>query len=156
DKPIDIQVTSDGLRVTLFDRAKRPLFVKDTTEFTEWGQFILQSLAWTIDRHGFHVTIDGHSRKGVVAQPNYDEWDLSSAQANTRRRTLVHYAVTPSLSERVTGYADTKPMAGKNPESESNQRISLALTLSAKPKLKDGTLVENPAEKPAEKPAERP
>jgi chemotaxis protein MotB len=27
DKPIDIQVTTDGLRVTLFDRATRPLFV---------------------------------------------------------------------------------------------------------------------------------
>ena len=25
-KPIDVQVTSDGLRITLFDRAKQPLF----------------------------------------------------------------------------------------------------------------------------------
>src|SRR5882672_7853695 len=32
DKPIDIQVTSDGLRVTLFDRGKRPLFLRDTAE----------------------------------------------------------------------------------------------------------------------------
>src|SRR5688500_14980394 len=31
-KPIDIQVTTDGLRVTLFDQAKRPLFTPGTTE----------------------------------------------------------------------------------------------------------------------------
>src|SRR5687767_1401740 len=34
-KPIDIQVTTDGLRVTLYDRAKRRLFVEDTTDLTE-------------------------------------------------------------------------------------------------------------------------
>ncbi|MES2695893.1 MAG: flagellar motor protein MotB [Verrucomicrobiota bacterium] len=55
-KPIDVQVTTDGLRVTLFDRAKTPLFVKDSTELTEWGSFVLQNLAWTIDRHQFNVT----------------------------------------------------------------------------------------------------
>src|SRR4051812_42632313 len=46
EKLIDIQVTSDGLRVTLFDRARRPLFVGNTTQFTEWGQFVMQNLAW--------------------------------------------------------------------------------------------------------------
>ena len=50
-KPVDVQVTTDGLRVTLFDRASRPLFVGDTIEFTDWGTFILQGLAWNIDRH---------------------------------------------------------------------------------------------------------
>src|SRR4051812_35368037 len=35
DKPIDIQVTTDGLRITLFDRAKRPVFLPDSAEFTE-------------------------------------------------------------------------------------------------------------------------
>src|SRR6476620_5347659 len=58
DKPIDIQVTSDGLRVTLYDRANRPLFVDNTTTFTEWGKFVMQNMAWTIDRHRFNVTID--------------------------------------------------------------------------------------------------
>src|SRR5215510_9619896 len=54
-KTIDIQVTTDGLRVTLFDRAKHPLFERESTEFTEWGKFVLQNMAWTIDRHGFNV-----------------------------------------------------------------------------------------------------
>src|SRR5882757_9097858 len=40
DKPIDIQVTSDGLRINLYNRAAKPLFVQDSAEFTEWGRFV--------------------------------------------------------------------------------------------------------------------
>src|SRR5215217_8814659 len=66
NKPIDIQVTSDGLRITLFDRARQPLFVDNTAEFTEWGTFVMQNLSWSVERHGFRVTIDGHTRSKLV------------------------------------------------------------------------------------------
>jgi chemotaxis protein MotB len=133
DKPIDIQVTSDGLRITLFDRAKKPLFTKDTAEFTEWGLYAMQGLAWTIDRHHFKVAIDGHTRKLLEEKTgNYTEWELSSDRANAVRRSLVHYAVESRYIERVTGYAGTKPMDGEKPESETNDRITLSLTLSSK------------------------
>src|SRR5688572_22354440 len=135
-KPIDIQVTTDGLRVTLFDRGKRPLFERDTSELTEWGNFVLQNLAWTIDRHKFNVTIDGHAHHytppaGATPRKGYSSWELSSDRANAARRLLVHYAVEPKHIERVTGYADTKPVAGEPPDSESHQRVTLNLTLTA-------------------------
>lgn len=135
NKPIDIQVTSDGLRVTLFDRASRPLFAKDTAELTEWGRYALQSLAWMIDRHHFRVTIDGHT-SGALADrsADYTMWELSADRANAARRNLVHYAVEPEYIERVTGYAGTRPLPGENPASDSNDRITLSLTLSAKTK----------------------
>jgi chemotaxis protein MotB len=144
-KPVDIQVTTDGLRVTLFDRNKRPLFVGDTAEFTEWGNFILQSLAWTIERHKFHVTIDGHTKGNLdLKRPDYTAWELSADRANASRRLLVHYAVEPTQIERVTGYADTKPMDGETRDSEANHRITLSLTLTAKPRFKDSKSVEPP------------
>ncbi len=147
-KPIDVQVTTDGLRVTLFDRTNQPLFVGNSTEFTEWGSFILQSLAWTIDRHQFHVTVDGHTRAGLqLKKENYTAWELSSDRANAARRLLVHYAVDPSLIERVTGYADTKPLADQAPTAEANQRITLSLTLTAKPRTKDGNAKDGAAGK---------
>ncbi len=132
EKAIDIQVTSDGLRVTLFDRATQPLFVGDTAEFTEWGKFVMQNLSWTIDRHKFRVTIDGHTRSNLHLEDreNYSGWELSSDRANAARRSLVHYAVTPGLIERVTGYADTVPLPNEKPDAESNQRITLSLALS--------------------------
>jgi chemotaxis protein MotB len=143
-KPIDIQVTTDGLRVTLFDRAQRPLFVRDTTEFTEWGTFVLQNMAWTIERHAFNVTIDGHAAGTVSSsKPNYDSWWLSSDRANAARRQLVHYAVDPKQIERVTGYADTRPMKGEiGPD--SHERVTLNLTLATKNRFKDSKLVDQP------------
>lgn len=138
DKPIDIQVTSDGLRITLFDRAKRPLFKNDSTDFTEWGKFIMQNLAWMIDRHQFRVTIDGHTRAPEPAVKSDDHgWDLSAARANASRRTLVYYAVDPGLIERVTGYASTHPLPQQPPSAESNQRVTISLALAAKAKSKD-------------------
>ena len=132
-KPIDIQVTSDGLRITLFDRAKRPLFTDNSSELTEWGKFVLQSMAWIIEHHHFRVTIDGHTRSNLkLDREDYTAWELSTDRANTARRVLVRYAVDPDQIERVTGYADTRPLPKEKPDSEANQRITLSLTLTAK------------------------
>ncbi len=137
-KPIDIQVTSDGLRVTLFDRGSQPLFKDDGVELTEWGVHLMQSMAWLIDRHHFHVTIDGHTREGLVLpREDYSPWELSSDRANAARRKLVYYAVDPALIDRVTGYAATRPLPLEDPRSESNQRITLSLALGTANREKD-------------------
>ncbi len=143
DKPIDIQVTSDGLRISLFDRARKPLFVENTAEFTEWGNFIMQSLAWMIDRHSFSVVIEGHTRKGLeLTSPDYTTWELSADRANAARRSLTYYAVDPGLIARVTGYSDTRPMPYEAPESETNQRVTISLSvLNRSPKSKGDSLV---------------
>lgn len=131
-KPLDVQVTSDGLRITLFDRAQKPLFVGNTAEFSEWGKFVMQNMSWIIDRHHFHVTIDGHTKKTLAFdRADYSTWELSVDRANAARRSLVLYAVDAELIERVTGYAGTKPLTGEDPEAESNQRITLSLSLSS-------------------------
>jgi chemotaxis protein MotB len=139
-KTVDVQVTSDGLRLTLFDRSETPLFVGDTTDFSERGRHLLQNLAWLIDRHKFRVTIDGHTRLlSAPLRENYSAWELSSDRANAARRALVYYAVEAAQIERVTGYADTRPLAGADPGSDSNQRLTLSLTLTAKlPATKSG------------------
>ena len=141
-KPIDIQITSDGLRITLFDRSGRPLFDEAGSDFTPWGRFVMQNLAWLIDRHGFRVTIDGHTRAGTEApkKPDYTGWELSVDRANAARRILVYYAVDPAKIERISGYADTHPLPGEKPAAESNQRITLSLSLSAKSRGEPGTL----------------
>ena len=145
EQPIDIEVTSDGLRLTLFDRANRPLFASDTTDFTEWGKFVMQNLAWIVDRHKFHVTIDGHTRAEMpFVKLDYSAWELSADRANAARRRLVHFAVAPTLIERVTGYADSQPLPGKPANAESNQRLTLSLTLAGKAHFKDGQIVETP------------
>jgi chemotaxis protein MotB len=140
NKAIDVQITSDGLRITLFDRPTKPLFVGNTAEFTDWGKFVTQNLSWMIDRHHFRVTIDGHTKaKLVLERPEYSPWELSADRANATRRNLVFYAVDPALIDRITGYSDTRPLDGELPEAEANQRITLSLSLTG------GKIKEQPA-----------
>ncbi len=137
DKPIDIQVTSEGMKITLFDRAKRPLFRNDSSEFTDWGKFIIENLAWMVDRHHFRVTIDGHTKAPAVAEKTDDHgWELSAARANAARHLLVYYAVDPGQIERVAGYSDTHPLPNEKPDADVNQRVTLSLTLSSKAEAK--------------------
>lgn len=148
EKPIDVEVSADGLRVTVFDRANKPLFVDDTAELTPWGSFVLQNLAWVIDHHRFRVVVDGHTRAHLkLSRDDYSSWELSADRALAARRALVHYAVDESLIERITGYGDTRPLPGISPDSQSNQRITLSLSLSSR-SLKDMKLVEQPASAP--------
>lgn len=134
DPPMNVEVTSDGLRVTLFDRTAQPLFMTDSATLTDWGKMVIQNLAWLIDRQEFRVVISGHTRAGVATnRPDYTDWDLSTDQAQTTRRTLSYYAVDPSRFEQLTGYGSTRPMPGQAPESVHNQRIVLSLSMASRP-----------------------
>ncbi len=134
NNPIQVEVTSDGLRVTLFDRSNQPLFARDSAQFTEWGKMIMQNMAWLVDRQSFRVVIEGHTRAGIVTQqPDYTDWDLSTDQAHAVRRALCYYAVDPSRFERITGFGATKPLPGEPLDSAKNQRIIMSLSMASRP-----------------------
>lgn len=130
ETPVDLEVTSDGLKVTLFDRNSKPLFEKNTAIFTAWGRFAIQNLAWLIERHHLRVVIDGHAPSGfVLPNKDYGVWELTADRANAARRLLQLYAVSALSIDRVVGYADTKPLPNAHPNSEANQRITVSLTV---------------------------
>lgn len=152
DSALNVEVTSNGLRVTLFDRTSQPLFVKDTAEFTEWGNMIMQNLAWLIDRQNFRIVVAGHARAGVVTdRPNYTDWDLSTDQAQATRRLLTYYAVDSSRFEQLTGYGSTKPMQGQMPDAVRNQRIVLSLSMASRPSDVRDSIAKPPRVTPEEK-----
>ena len=131
EKPVEMEVTSDGLKITLYDRAKHAVFKKSSAEITEWGSFVLQNLAWIIERNALKVYIDGHAATpdaATVADASYGPWELTADRSNAARRLLVKYAVNPKEIERVTGYADTKPLPNTPRNSQSNERITVSLS----------------------------
>jgi len=131
DQSVDVAVTSDGLRVNVFDRARHPIFDGNTATFTPWGKFVMQNLAWIVDHNKFRATIDGHAASGtVMPDANYGLWDLTSDRANAARRLLEQYAVDPSKIARVAGYADTQPLPDTAPNAESNGRITVSLSIN--------------------------
>jgi chemotaxis protein MotB len=129
EKAMDMQVTADGLRITIFDRAKHAIFKKGTAEVTEWGRFVLQGLAWTIERNNLKAIIEGHTASGFVpTRPDYSAWELTTDRANMARRMLEQYAVEAKKIERIAGFADTQPLPGQKPDAESNERITISLS----------------------------
>jgi chemotaxis protein MotB len=129
EKPVDVQITSDGLRVILYERTKHAMFKPGAAELTEWGGYILQNLAWLIDRDGLKVFIEGHTAAGQEPRSaDYGPWELTIDRANVVRRTLIKYAVSEKGFERVTGYADSQPLPNKPADSQENERISISLS----------------------------
>ena len=132
NEPIEINVTSDGLRITLYDKGNQALFKPRTSEMTEWGDFILQNLAWVIDRYDFKVRIDSHTpkiSKNEKTSADYDPWTLTSTRADIARKKLIHYALDPKKIERITGFADAHPIPKTSPEDPINQRIEFSLVV---------------------------
>jgi chemotaxis protein MotB len=131
-KPIDITITDDGLKMEIYNRTKKPLFKDNTTEFTEWGNFVFQNLSWLIQRYSFQVYLEGHTPKGLDLGPNknYTPWELSTDRANAARRLLEYYAMTPEKMKRIAGCGDSQPLPNVPADSEDNQRITVSLSLT--------------------------
>jgi chemotaxis protein MotB len=147
-QPIDITITNDGLRMTIYDRTKKPIFKGNTTETTDWGTQVFQNLAWLIERYHFQVFLEGHTPAGLDLgnNKNYTPWELSTDRANAVRRLMEYYAMSPDKVRRVAGFGDSEPLPKVPANSEDNQRISVSLSL----------MPSAPAGKPTPSPAPSP
>jgi chemotaxis protein MotB len=129
-KPIDIKVTSDGLRIIAYDRVSRPLFESGKDAFTDWGTLVTQNLAWLMDRYNMRIRIDAHTAGDFSGSTrDYGQWELSADRSNAVRRALIYYALDEKKINMVSSFADTKPMEGKSKQDSDNQRIELSLTV---------------------------
>ncbi len=132
EKQLDVVVTPDGLKINLFNRGARPVFVQNTANLTDWGKLVLQNLAWLIDRHRFKVIIEGHTPSGFVGpSKDYGAWELTADRANSARRALELYAVSADQIKRVVGCANSQPLPDLPPTDELNARVTLSLSFQA-------------------------
>lgn len=130
-KPVDLDVTSDGLRVTLYDRDAHPFFVENSAEYTPWGSFVIETLAWLVQRHNFKVRVDGFVAEGFQGDgAEYTAWELSSDRANATRRLLERYGVRAGQFQSVTAYGTTNPLPFMHPTAQANDRVSISLVLT--------------------------
>ncbi len=131
EKSIDLEVTADGLRVTLYDRDAHPFFVENTADYTDWGKFVLEQMSWLVHRHFFKVRIDGYVSDGFRGRgPDYSAWELPSDRANSTRRLLEYYGVDGEQFQGVSAFGDTQPLPFMHPSADANDQISISLVLS--------------------------
>lgn len=136
DNPVKLEMMPDGLRISVFDRNRKPIFEQDSAQFTPYGAWVISTLAWEVSRFSgsFNVEIEGHTESGRPAvRDQYGDWELSADRANAARRKLQEHDVAEEQIRRVAAYAATVPVADLEPEDETNRRVTVLL------KVKEGT-----------------
>jgi chemotaxis protein MotB len=131
EKSVQLDLTSDGLRINVFDRSHKPIFEPESDVFTQYGAWVFSTLAWEISRYiSFKIELEGHTESRTEAGVEaHNKWDLSTERANAARRKLVQNGVAAAQLCKITGYADTVPMPDLAPTSEANRRVTVLLRL---------------------------
>lgn len=132
DDPVKLEIIPEGVRISIFDQGKRPVFQRDSAEFTEFGQWVVSTLAWQVSRYtnSFRVELEGHTEKSDSPKAqDYGDWEVSSDRANATRRKMVEHGVPSDQIRKVAGYADTAPVPGKEPVDPANRRVAVLLKI---------------------------
>jgi chemotaxis protein MotB len=124
-----LELTPEGLKISVFDRSRRPIFKNQSSEFTPYGDWVMSTLAWQISLYAsFSVELEGHTESGHAApRPEYGDWEISSDRAGAARRKLIEHGVAAGQIRKVAGYGDTVPMTQTSPDDEINRRITVML-----------------------------
>ncbi len=162
---LQIDVTDEGLRIQLIDKADSVSFPSGSSELTEEAKTILKEIAQGICALPNKINIGGHTDRYVFPSvKGYTNWELSADRANAARRVLETVCVKPEQIHRIIGYADTEPLVPDDPFAPANRRISitvLRLSISeedeeqgvnseTKPPLNDDNPVKSNKSKPSE------
>lgn len=123
------KLTDEGLIVELFDRPGEPLFDADSTVPTDLTRELVKMIAGVFALVGNKVAVAGHVRSYPVVLKDNPTWPLSVARAGVLRDMLEADGLPAARIERVTGFADRKPVAD-NREAVRNNRIEMILLRS--------------------------
>ena len=122
-KTMRVQTTDDGLLVNIFDNPERPVFEAGNPEkLTEYGEFVFQTVAWTLARHNdTEVEVEGHTSSNLAG----DKWKVSTTRSLKVRELMRGQGVRQRQFKKVAGYSDTKPL----PQSETNPALNDRVTI---------------------------
>jgi chemotaxis protein MotB len=125
---IKVDVTAEGLRIQIIDKADKVSFSSGSAELTASTKTILAEIARGVCQLPNPITIGGHTdRKPFENGSAYTNWELSADRANAARRALEAECVKPAQIRRVVGYADTELLVPDDPFAAANRRISITV-----------------------------
>ena len=134
DDSIKLEMTPEGLRISVFDRARRPVFETDSARFTTYGSWVFSTLAWQVSYYtnSFRIELEGHTQAGYASRSSdVGVWELSTERANAARRQMVENGLAGGQIRKVSGFADTLPLPDCLPSDERNRRVTLLLKVNS-------------------------
>jgi len=125
---VKIEVTEEGLKIQILDRAERVSFPVGSSELTEEAKAILTEIGQTISAMPNPIVIGGHTDSRPMQLENgYTNWELSADRANSARRFLQTVGVPAKQIIRIIGYADSELLVPEDPFAPANRRISITI-----------------------------
>jgi chemotaxis protein MotB len=125
---VKVEVTEEGLRIQILDKAEQVSFSSGSALLTESAAGILDEVAKGICDLPNPIFIGGHTDRRVFpAGSVYTNWELSADRANAARRYLIARCVKPEQVRRVIGYGDTELLVPDDPYAPANRRISITV-----------------------------
>jgi chemotaxis protein MotB len=130
---ISMDFTDEGLRIQIEDKAAQVLFDSGSATLKSYTMSILKEIAKELGKLPNRVVIGGHTDAAQYSSKGRTNWELSSDRANAARRVMESAAggLRAGQVRRVTGYADTIPIEGKDPKDPQNRRISIVVVSAA-------------------------
>jgi len=135
EEAVKVEPIPEGVRISIFDKGQEPIFKSDTAEFTDFGRWVVSTLAWQVSRYTntFRVELEGHTETNQnPKREDFGPWEITTDRANATRRKMIDNGVGPSQIRKVAGYADTQPVEGKAPTDPINRRVSVLLKINGR------------------------
>ncbi len=148
-----LDITSEGLRIQIVDKANRPMFGLGSDELKPYTRDILHEIARVINKVPNRITIAGHTDATPYSRSrlDYSNWELSADRANAARRELISGGLDRDKVGRVVGLGSSVLFDKENPFSPINRRISIivmnrateeGIGLTARPIENDDAVVQ--------------
>jgi len=135
-----LEITPDGLRVQIVDKANRPMFDSGSAELKPYTTAILKKLSHIISQEvPNRISVSGHTdatpfpkgyieyedRYGNDYRKPYSNWELSADRANAARRALINGGMPKNQMGRVVGLGSSILFDKDSPRNPINRRISI-------------------------------
>lgn len=139
---VRLEMTEEGLRIELTDRAQMPMFDVGSGRISDQGARLIRLVGQAVAGLPNAVAVSGHTdSRPYASRSGYGNWELSADRANAARRGLVAAGVAEGRFARVEGLADRLHLLPDAPEDPRNRRISITILRS--PGRKDSAANES-------------
>jgi chemotaxis protein MotB len=134
-KQIEIELTSEGLRIQLLEDSTGVFFETGSAHPRPLAAALLSLLGRQLATLPNDVVVDGYTDAVPYsnAQGTYTNWELSADRANTARRIMVTGGLTDHQVVQVRGHADRDLRLPSSPAAASNRRVTITMLFDRAP-----------------------
>ncbi|MFN4095638.1 MAG: flagellar motor protein MotB [Sphingomonas sp.] len=118
-----IESDEDGLRITLMDSVRQPMFKPGTAQLNDFARRKLGAVADKLVKSGARLTIEGHT--DGAGGDNEANWRLSGERALSARAVLLGGGITADRIAGVMARGASQPIYPGEPGRAENRRITI-------------------------------